>query len=227
MGVLAAGGFLAHAARGRSSSVFGPSVYHGDRSRAAIALTFDDGPSESTPALLRILERHQVPATFFMCGQNVERLPAVAQSVAGAGHEIGNHTDSHPRLDFCSRDFIYGELAVAQQKILHHTGMKPKLFRAPYGVRWFGLKSVQQRLGLLGVMWGIIGNDWKWPASRVAQLLLGRARQGDIFCLHDGRTTVPSPEIGATLEAVEAIIPVLKERGLRFETVSQILCPTS
>jgi peptidoglycan/xylan/chitin deacetylase (PgdA/CDA1 family) len=89
------------------------------------------------------------------------------------------------------------------------------------------LKSVQQRLGLLGVMWGTIGNDWKWPASRVAQLLLGRARQGDIFCLHDGRTTVPSPEIGATLEAVEAIIPVLKERGLRFETVSQILCPTS
>jgi peptidoglycan/xylan/chitin deacetylase (PgdA/CDA1 family) len=76
-------------------------------------------------------------------------------------------------------------------------------------------------------MWGTIGNDWKWPASRVAQLLLSRARPGDIFCLHDGRTTDPSPDIGATLEAVDAIIPVLKERGLRFETVSQILCPTS
>jgi peptidoglycan/xylan/chitin deacetylase (PgdA/CDA1 family) len=226
-GVLAAGGFLAYAVRGRSSRVFGPSVYHGDRSRAAIALTFDDGPSEATPALLRILDRHQVPATFFMCGQNVERLPAVALSVAQAGHEIGNHSDSHPRLDFCSGDFIYRELAVAQEKILRHTGVRPKLFRAPFGVRWFGLKSAQQRLGLLGVMWGTIGNDWKWPASRVAPLLLSRARPGDIFCLHDGRRTDPLPDIGATLEAVEAIIPVLKERGLRFETVSQILCPIS
>jgi len=227
IGVLAAGGFLGYAVRGRSASVFGPSVYHGDRSRATIALTFDDGPSESTPALLRILDRHQVPATFFMCGQNVERLPGIAQSVTGAGHEIGNHTDSHPRLDFCSQDFIYRELAVAQEKIVRHTGVTPKLFRAPYGVRWFGLKSAQQRLGLLGVMWGTIGNDWKWPASRVAQLLLGRARPGHIFCLHDGRRTDPSPDIGATLEAVDATIPVLKERGLRFETVSQILCPTS
>lgn len=227
IGVLAAGAFLAYAVRGRSSSIFGPSVYHGNRARAAVALTFDDGPSESTPELLRILERHRVPATFFMCGQNVERLPAVARSVAGAGHEIGNHSDSHPRFDFCSPDFIYGQLAAAQEKIVLHTGSTPKLFRAPYGVRWFGLKSAQQRLGLLGVMWGTIGNDWKWPAPRISRLCLGRARPGHIFCLHDGRRTDVSPDIGAMLEAVDAIIPVLKERGLRFETVSQILCPTS
>ena len=68
-GVLAAGGLLAYAVRGRSSTVFGPSVYHGNRDRPAIALTFDDGPSESTPALLQLLDRHQVTATFFMCGQ--------------------------------------------------------------------------------------------------------------------------------------------------------------
>ena len=227
LGVLAAGGFLAHAMRGRASTVFGPSVYHGNRARPAIALTFDDGPSESTPALLRILERHNVPATFFMCGHNVERLPAVAQRVAASGHEIGNHSDSHPRFDFCSRDFIYRELAAAQEKILRHTGVTPRLFRAPYGVRWFGLKSAQQRLGLLGVMWGTIGNDWKWPAPRVAQRCLDRGRKGDILCLHDGRTTASAPDIHSTLEAVEAMIPILKERGLRFETVSQILCPTS
>jgi peptidoglycan-N-acetylglucosamine deacetylase len=226
-GLLAAGGFLAHAVRGRASTVFGPSVYHGDRARHAIALTFDDGPSESTPSLLRILDRHKVPATFFMCGQNVERLPAVAQRVAAGGHEIGNHSDSHPHLAFCSRDFIYRELATAQEKILRHTGVAPRLFRAPYGVRWFGLKNAQERLGLLGVMWGTVGNDWKWSAPRVTKLFLDRARYGDIFCLHDGRTLEPAPEIGTTLAAVEAMIPALKERGLRFETVSQILCPTS
>ena len=226
-GLLTAGGLLAYAVRGRSSSFFGPSVYRGNPDRPSIALTFDDGPSESTPALLEILERHHVTATFFMCGKNVERLPEVARSVADAGHEIGNHTDSHPRLDFRSPDFIYRELAGAQEKILRHTGATPRLFRAPYGVRWFGLKTAQERLGLLGVMWGTIGRDWKWPAPRVAKLFLDRARNGHIYCLHDGRTTELAPDIGTTLAAVEAMIPALKERGLRFETVSQILCPTS
>ena len=70
----AAGSFAGYAVRGRSSALFGPSVYRGDRSRAALALTFDDGPSESTPALLDILAAHQVRATFFMCGHNVRAL---------------------------------------------------------------------------------------------------------------------------------------------------------
>jgi peptidoglycan-N-acetylglucosamine deacetylase len=227
VGVLAAGGLLAYAVRGRSSSLFGPSVYRGKGARPAIALTFDDGPSESTPDLLQVLARHSVTATFFMCGKNVERLPEIARSVAAAGHEIGNHTDSHPRLHFCSPDFIYRELAAAQEKILRHTGATPRLFRAPYGVRWFGLRSAQQRLGLLGVMWGTIGCDWKWAAPRVTKLFLDRASNGHIFCLHDGRTTETAPDISTTLAAVDAIIPALKERGLRFETVSQILCPLS
>src|SRR5579864_7544632 len=87
-GIVAAAGWFAYAVRGRSSSVFGSSVYHGDRGRPALALTFDDGPSESTPELLKILARNGVPATFFMCGENVHRLPAVAREVASAGHEI-------------------------------------------------------------------------------------------------------------------------------------------
>jgi len=227
LALLSAGGALAHAVRGRSSTVFGPSVYHGNRTRPAIALTFDDGPSESTPALIAILARHQVPATFFMCGKNVERLPDIARAVAAAGHEIGNHSDSHPRFDFCSREIIYRELAQGQEKIRRYAGVTPRLFRAPYGVRWFGLKSAQEQLGLLGVMWGTMGNDWKWPAPRIAQLLLRRARHGEIVCLHDGRTTQPSPHIDATLEAVDTVIPKLKERGFGFETVSQILCPAN
>ena len=227
VGLLAGAGWLAHAVRGRSSQAFGPSVYHGDRQRPAIALTFDDGPSEATPALLEVLARHGVPATFFMCGKNVERLPEVARAVALHGHEIGNHSDTHPRFDFCSREFIYRELASAQAKIIRHAGVTPRLCRAPYGVRWFGMGGVQQRLNLLGVMWTSIGNDWKWPAARVSQHVLRRARYGDIVCLHDGSATRQSPDIRATIEAVETIIPVLKQRGFRFETVSQILCPVS
>ena len=226
-GVVTATGSMAYAVRGKSSAVFGPSVYRGDPGRRSIALTFDDGPSESTPALLDLLAAHHVTATFFMCGKNVRRCPDIARAVAAAGHEIGNHSDSHPRLHFRSPEFIYRELALAQETIRTTTNAVPRLFRAPYGVRWFGLRHAQQRLGLLGVMWTAIGRDWRWPTRRIAQLLIRSARNGAIFCLHDGRTLQRAPDIQPTLDAVEYIIPVLKDRGFKFETVSQILCPTN
>src|ERR1700738_1083883 len=90
-GVCAASAFMAWAVRGRSSSVFGPSVWRGPRDRRTVALTFDDGPSERTPRVLAPRARSGVPATFFQCGANVRRLPEVARAVRGAGHLIGNH----------------------------------------------------------------------------------------------------------------------------------------
>jgi peptidoglycan-N-acetylglucosamine deacetylase len=221
----AAGGFAGYAVRGRSAGVFAPSAYHGDRSRKALALTFDDGPSESTPALLEILSEHGVRATFFMCGRNVRRLPQVARQVRSAGHEIGNHTDTHPRFDFKSPEFIYREMALAQESIHLNTGATPRFFRAPYGVRWFGLRRAQERLGLTGVMWTVIGRDWKWPAGRIVGRLARGAGNGGILCLHDGRATKQVPDIRATLDAVEAAIPMLLHRGFEFQTLSEMLCP--
>lgn len=220
----AGGGFLGYAVRGRSSSFFAPSMYHGDRSRPALALTFDDGPSESTPALLEILAEHDVRATFFMCGKNVRRLPGIAREVRAQGHEIGNHTETHPRLNFKSPEFIYREIALAQETIQVTTGVTPRLFRAPYGVRWFGLRRAQARLGLTGVMWTVIGRDWRWPAGRVARRLIQGAANGGILCLHDGRTVLPAPDIRATMGALQSALPRLRERGYSFETVSEILC---
>jgi peptidoglycan/xylan/chitin deacetylase (PgdA/CDA1 family) len=225
--ILGAGAGLAYAVRGRSSAIFGPSVCHGIRERKSLALTFDDGPSEATPALLELLAKFGVHATFFMCGSNVERLPEVAKCVAAAGHEIGNHSDTHPRFDFRSPEFIYRELAEAQRKIAGATNISPKLFRAPYGVRWFGLGAAQKRLNLLGVMWTLLGRDWRWPAPRVSSFLARRARAGDIICLHDGRGVQRKPDIHQTLGAVSDVVPRLQHMGFRFETVSQILCPTN
>lgn len=221
--LVAAAGGMAYAVRGRTSDLFAPSIYRGKRDRPALALTFDDGPSESTPALLEILAENSVPATFFMCGHNIRRLPQIAREVASAGHEIGNHTDSHPRLDFHLPEFIYSEVALAQESIRQVTGRTATLFRAPYGVRWFGLRGVQRRLNLLGVMWTVLGRDWRWPARRISRLLLRRAVNGAIICLHDGRTTARAPDIRPTLDAVAHVIPILKERGFTFETVSRIL----
>jgi len=215
---------FAWAVRGKSAQVLAPSVWHGDRSRRAIALTFDDGPSESTPALLELLQSHNVRATFFMCGKNVRRLKTVAREVASAGHQIGNHTESHPRFDFKSPGFMYDEIHRAQQTIYRNTGITPQWFRPPYGVRWFGLRGVQTRLKLTSVMWTTIGQDWRWNGPRVARLVLRKASNGAIFCLHDGRGITERPDIRSTLDAVEYFVPKLQDQGYTFETLSEILC---
>jgi peptidoglycan/xylan/chitin deacetylase (PgdA/CDA1 family) len=215
-------GLAAYAVRGKSSSLIAPSIWHGNRNRRAIALTFDDGPSESTPALLEMLARHNARATFFMCGQNVRRLKGIAKEVAAAGHEIGNHTESHPPLYFKSPGFMERELALGQESIHAATSINPVLFRAPYGVRWPGLGRAQEKLQLTGVMWTAIGNDWKWQADRICLRLLKSAQNGAIFCLHDGRELQTAPDIRATLQAVETLLPILKERGFSLETVTEI-----
>jgi peptidoglycan-N-acetylglucosamine deacetylase len=219
--------FLAWAVRGRAASVFGPSDYRGPASRPAIALTFDDGPSESTPQVLELLARFSVPATFFQIGANVERLPAIARAVAAAGHEIGNHSHTHPLFCFRSPAFIEMELARAQQAIERHTGARPVWFRAPFGVRWFGIGPAQRRLGLREVMWTAIGYDWKRKADAIIERMTASACGGAILCLHDGRELRVRPEIGETVEAVRLLIPRLLEQGYQFETLSRLLCPTT
>lgn len=224
--VSASAGILAYAVRAPRSTLIAPSVHRGVTTRPAIALTFDDGPSESTPRLLEILERNNVRATFFQCGANVRRLPEVSREVVVAGHEIGNHTDTHTGLYLKSPDFIYRELRVAGESIEEATGVRPRFFRAPYGARWFGLREAQRRLGLLGVMWTTLALDWKWPAARVSPRLENGARNGAIFCLHDGRRLEPRPDIGVTLDAMREVLPKLKDQGFHFEKVAEILCPT-
>jgi len=182
----ASGGILAYAVRSPRSSLLAPSVYRGVTDRPAIALTFDDGPSESTPELLEILQQHGAPATFFQ----------------------------------------YREVAAAEESIERITGQHAKYFRAPYGARWFGLRSAQARLGLMGVMWTTLAMDWKLPSHRVIQRLLSGPSNGAILCLHDGRELAKNPNIGVTLEALRDVLPKLINSGFHFERLTEILCPT-
>jgi peptidoglycan/xylan/chitin deacetylase (PgdA/CDA1 family) len=219
-------GVLAYAVRVPSCSLLAPSVHRGAATRPAIALTFDDGPSEATPELLEILARHRAPATFFQIGANVRRLPEVARQVLASGHEIGNHSDTHPLFALQSPGFIHRELAAAQDAIEDATGQRPRYFRAPYGARWFGMRQAQQRLGLAGVMWSTIALDWKRQSPFVVSRLIGGAVPGAILCLHDGRVLEHRPDMGATLQAVRELLPKLMELGFHFEKVTDILCPT-
>lgn len=214
---------LAYGSLSKSSQFFGPSVYQGLGRRRSIALTFDDGPSEGTLPLLEYLAKERITATFFQCGMNVRRLPAIAGEVAANGHQLGNHTYSHPKLPFKSRAFIDEEFTRTQRIIVAETGFTPMVLRAPYGYRWFGMAEVQQKLSLLGVMWTVIGKDWKWPADRIAKRVLAHSSAGGIICLHDGRTVEPKPDVSEMMSALRQIVPVLKNEGYRFETVSDLL----
>lgn len=219
----AATGLTGYGVLSRKSTLLAPSIWRGPAGRRTIALTFDDGPSESTGQVLAILQRYRITATFFQCGENVRRLPQAAREVCASGHEVGNHTDTHPRLCFKSPGFIHWELARAQESIEHVTGIRPSLFRAPFGLRWYGLGSAQRRLGLMGVMWTAIAYDWSRPAEDVVQILLEQAVPGAIFCLHDGRRTRPKPDISSTVRALAEIVPMLLDRGFEFESAGSML----
>lgn len=219
--------------KGRSSQLLGRSVFRGAGRRRSVALTFDDGPSEGTAELLRYLAGEGIRASFFQCGANAQRLPAEARAVSEAGHEIGNHTWSHPRLcprlsrspNFLSRARIFGELERTQGLLEQLHGEPPRLFRAPYGLRWIGLAAAQRRLGLLGVMWTAIGHDWEWRAEKIAAFVLARIEPGAIVCLHDGRDVRSGVDLSEMLSALRLIVPSLKNGGYTFETVSELLLP--
>jgi peptidoglycan/xylan/chitin deacetylase (PgdA/CDA1 family) len=215
----------AWAVRGRSSTAFGHSVHHGHTGRKSIALTFDDGPAPSTPAFLDVLAEYRIPATFFQIGSNVLKHPDIARAVLAAGHELGNHSHTHLNFALRSPALIEDDFTRAQDAIGDTTGLRPTLMRAPYGVRWFGFRRMQAKLGLTGVMWTVIGLDWKLPAAAIAERVLSHATPGGIVCLHDGRDTRANPDVTPALEAVRRIVPALIGAGYHFESVSQLLCP--
>jgi len=223
-------GAAAYSIAGRSSQVFGPSVYRGAGRRRSLSLTFDDGPSEGSLPLIDYLAQQNIKATFFECGLNVRRHPQVSRTIRDAGHEIGNHTYSHPclcprlawNLNLHSPSFVDDEFSKAQRIIQDETSVTPTLLRAPYGLRWYGIGAVQRRLKLLGVMWTVIGHDWEWSADRIVDVVLRKATPGGIICLHDGRGVRPRPEISETLAAVRQVVPLLKDRGYAFETVTEL-----
>lgn len=181
-----------------------------------IALTFDDGPSNETARFIDALQQLEVPATFFVCGRNVQRRPEVARLIVEAGHAIGNHTYSHPCLPLCSQAQVSAEVARTQDVIGSATGETPTLFRPPYGLRSPALRTVLPAHGLRGIHWSVIGKDWRRNADQISDRLLRRTTAGSILCLHDGDRTSAVANRGQTLAAVLRVVPILRDRGLRF-----------
>jgi peptidoglycan/xylan/chitin deacetylase (PgdA/CDA1 family) len=219
-GVCAASGLFAWAAVAPSSQLFGRTVRQtGDAS--TMALTFDDGPNPAvTPLLLDLLDRHSARATFFLMGQHVRAFPALAKEIADRGHTIGNHTETHRRLVFCSPTEIRSELDRCDDAIEGATGKKPRWMRPPFGFRGPLLDGAVRRGGGAGVvMWSASARDWRpGPPEQVIRSLR-RARGGDIVLLHDGDYRVLEGDRRRTVAALEHWLPRWKDAGIRFVTL--------
>jgi peptidoglycan/xylan/chitin deacetylase (PgdA/CDA1 family) len=202
-----------------SSTFFRPVLSRGPHEGNHISLTFDDGPSQPfTEQILDILHEHHVPATFFVCGKNAEQRPDVLRRIAAEGHEVGNHTYSHPYLFFKTRRRMAEEIDRTQALIQRVTGTRPVIFRPPYGARWFGLVPTLLERGMHMVLWSTTGYDWKKDAEGITEATLRELKPGAIILLHDGREVRPSDEIdrSPTVSALPAIIAGARERGYIF-----------
>jgi len=193
---------------------------HGSRDRPLVALTFDDGPDpERTPALLEALADLDAPATFFLLGGRVDANPALAARIAREGHEVGNHTYTHPYLPLVRSHRVAHELAAADAAIARATGCVPALARPPYGGRSPRNVRVFDRAAKRLVLWDVNSFDWKGrSADEIARRVLARLRPGSIILLHEART---GGEV--TIDAVRLLVPAIRARGYELATVSRTL----
>jgi peptidoglycan/xylan/chitin deacetylase (PgdA/CDA1 family) len=182
------------------------------------AMTFDDGPHPvQTPRLLNMLRSWGIKATFYLIGQNAASHPGLVQRIVAEGHEVGNHSWSHPALGPMPEDAVRDQLRRTHEAITRACGVAPLTFRPPYG----SITPVQQEwiareFGYPTILWSVDPNDWKdRNSSVVSSRILRGARAGSIILAHDIHAT--------TVSAMPSTLPALTRRGLKFLTVSQII----
>lgn len=180
-----------------------------------MALTFDDGPTQYTPAILRSLEAHHAVATFFVIGPHVLLRPGVVRREQRDGDAIGDHTVTHPHLTAVPSARILSELEGAARDIALVTGHRPTLLRPPFGAYDARVSAVARRAGLAVVMWSLDPRDWKRTTPRaIEQRVINHVRPGDIVDLHDRYARTP--------KALPLILTGLTGRGYTFVTVPQL-----
>ncbi len=195
------------------------SVYCGaEETKKRVALTFDDGPHyKYTEEILDILKKYDVRATFFTVGTNAERFPELIQRELCEGHEVANHTYSHKHMAKLSDSEFKDEVEGWENVIYEGHGYASNLFRPPEGILTDTEKEAIAQLGYDVVLWSIDTRDWAHNrVDRIVDTVISDVTDGSIVLFHDfvsGDSSTP--------EALEIIIPKLKEMGYEFVTVSQ------
>ena len=195
-------------------------IYNNKNNSMKIALTFDDGPHPSqTKRILDILDKYGIKATFFAVGVNIDNYGEHLKDVVSRGHEIGNHTNTHPKVSSLDYNGLKKEFSECQSKINELCGCTPKLLRPPEGLIDTSIKDIAREMNCKVILWDIDTRDWaRTSPQKIADHVISKVSAGDIILMHDyiGKN---SP----TAEALELFIPKLLNMGYKFVVVSELL----
>jgi len=183
-----------------------------------IAMTFDDGPNEKlTPELLDILAQHHIHATFFVIGRNVVEHPEILRRAVREGHEIGNHSWSHPAFGKMRDETVRAELQKTDDAIRTAIGVRPVVMRPPYGsITTRQKKWINSEFGYRIILWDVDPLDWKRPGPTVVMSrIIRETRPGSIILSHDIHP--------GTIRAMPGTFDQLQAKGFKFVTVSELI----
>ena len=222
----AAASYASYATMAPGSQLYGRTLTHGS-DPSQMALTFDDGPNDPhTLRLLDVLARHEAKATFFLIGKYVRQRPEIARAILAAGHQIGNHTYSHPNLIFVTASRLRQELDDCRKALEDALGVKTSLFRPPFGGRRPNVLRTARAMYLQPIMWSVTAYDWsaKSPEAIVdkvtRQVDSRRVPQAEIVLLHDGGHLAFGTDRSHTVEATRRLLE--KYPAKRFVAVSDL-----
>lgn len=192
-------------------------IYSVERTEKKISISFDCAWGvEYTDQLLEHLETHNVKCTFFAVEFWVEKYPEYAKKIVEAGHELGTHSKTHPYMSKLSQAEIREELSSSSQAIERVTGVKPTLFRPPYGDYNNLLIDTAKEMGLYTIQWDVDSLDWKnLSATEIALRIVNGAKNGSIILCHNNGLH--------TAEALPLIFSTLKNRGYEFVPIGELI----
>ncbi|HWK23691.1 MAG TPA: polysaccharide deacetylase family protein [Ureibacillus sp.] len=185
-----------------------------------VALTFDDGPNQKdTSEILDLLEQYEAKGTFFIVGEQAEKNPEIILRMYQEGHDLANHTYTHPFTRDVSR--VMKEIKQTNDAIYSITGYKPSLFRPVEGQYTDAMIDKISKAGFKVVMWSWHQDtlDWKNPGvSKIVSTVLKGTKEGDVILFHDG-----GGDREQTVKALKKILPELQDRGYQFVTITDLL----
>lgn len=224
-GAAAAAGWAAFAPR---SPLFGPVVWRGDRLLPRVCLTFDDGPSESTEAVLDALAAAGARGTFFVLGRQVRRFPSIVARMHAEGHQIANHGDDHGILVFRGPRHVAAQLRHAEDAVAEAVGsdVMSRLFRAPHGFRGPATWAAARAQGYRMAGWTRGVFDSAEPGVEVIVRRCAAAMQpGCVLLLHDADGWDPDRARPQTAAAVPGVCRAARDRGLEMVTMDTLVRP--
>lgn len=206
----------------RASTVFSQTkkkvpIYSVDMTEKKVAITFDTSWGvDNTEEILKVLDRNNVKGTFFLIGVWIDKHPSQAKEIFNRGHEIGNHSNSHPDMKYISKEKVVQEIAITDAKIMKLTGKGTNLFRFPSGSYNAEAVAAVESTNHLPIQWDVDSIDWKEYGVDVEyERVINKTRPGSIILFHNGAKYTP--------ESLDKIIKELKSQGYQFVKVSDLI----